>query len=574
MAKKTISEMQKFARSMGGECLSMTYVNSRSPLDWRCSNGHTFTKAWHRVLSRGFCGQCAQNERIQRYRERSVEKSGSVAEFPNLVEEWDKNLNGNMEPQNFSQGSNQRIVWRCRKDTTHVWETTIGNRIGRNSGCPFCSNQTSMPEIRILCELRYLFGNVISRHKIDNIEIDVFIPDLKLGIEYDGHWYHRNNESNDADKIRRLSDKGIRLVRVRQTPLQKIGESDICVEGQELTKPDLNKLVGSLSDFVPKHLLGRLNLYIETTDFQGPEEFRTLIDNLPAPFPENVLTTTHPHLIDEWDHEGNKPLAPENFTKGSRIKVKWICPKNTEHRYFASIQSRTRKGRPRGCPYCSGNRADKKSTLAYLFPQIFKQIHPTKNGDLKLQELSASSSKKIWWKCKNNHAYLMTVNDRTRKDRSSTRINCKECLSIAFKSPDIAREWDFSLNGESTPRNVTFGSSKKFWWKCSVGHPSYLATPKHRTKEFNSTGCPVCSGHQLDQKKSLQSQCADLVSEWNWEKNIDVIPIEIAWRSNKKVWWKCLLNGDHQWQARVADRTRPIKPSGCPFCWKVRKTEN
>ena len=79
----------------------------------------------------------------------------------------------------------------------------------------------------------------------------------------------------------------------------------------------------------------------------------------------------------------------------------------------------------------------------------------------------------------------------------------------------IKPEWSNTKNKVSFPPDGL--KEKKFWWKCSVGHPSYLATPKHRTKEFNSTGCPVCSGHQLDQKKSLQSQRADLVGEWNWK---------------------------------------------------------
>ena len=36
--------------------------------------------------------------------------------------------------------------------------------------------------------------------------------------------------------------------------------------------------------------------------------------------------------------------------------------------------------------------------------------------------------------------------------------------------PELAKEWDYSKNGELTPEKVTFSSSKKVWWKGKCGH--------------------------------------------------------------------------------------------------------
>lgn len=36
----TIEEMRDIARSRGGECLSEKYINSKTKLRWRCSEGH------------------------------------------------------------------------------------------------------------------------------------------------------------------------------------------------------------------------------------------------------------------------------------------------------------------------------------------------------------------------------------------------------------------------------------------------------------------------------------------------------------------------------------------------------
>lgn len=52
-----------------------------------------------------------------------------------------------------------------------------------------------------------------------------------------------------------------------------------------------------------------------------------------------------------------------------------------------------------------------------------------------------------------------------------------------------------------------------------------------------------------------------LSSEWNYEKNIPLKIEEIKIKSGRKVRWKCKYG--HEWQARVADRTRG---NNCPFC--------
>jgi hypothetical protein len=42
-------------------------------------------------------------------------------------------------------------------------------------------------------------------------------------------------------------------------------------------------------------------------------------------------------------------------------------------------------------------------------------------------------------------------------------------------------------------------------------------------------------------------------------------PFDVVAGSNKKVWWQCLENPGHEWQATVINRT---KGRGCPYCNK------
>ena len=57
------------------------------------------------------------------------------------------------------------------------------------------------------------------------------------------------------------------------------------------------------------------------------------------------------------------------------------------------------------------------------------------------------------------------------------------------------------------------------------------------------------------------SDNAQLMSEWNWDKNTDISPYQVTQGSNKKAWWKC--SEGHEWETVIATRT---KGHGCPYC--------
>ena len=65
-------------------------------------------------------------------------------------------------------------------------------------------------------------------------------------------------------------------------------------------------------------------------------------------------------------------------------------------------------------------------------------------------------------------------------------------------------------------------------------------------------------------EKKYVSDNAQLMTEWNWEKNNELgcDPNQLTHGSNKKVWWKC--NKGHEWQANINDRN--IRKRGCPYC--------
>ena len=62
-------------------------------------------------------------------------------------------------------------------------------------------------------------------------------------------------------------------------------------------------------------------------------------------------------------------------------------------------------------------------------------------------------------------------------------------------------------------------------------------------------------------EKHYISENAQLMAEWNWERNKNFDPSQLTIGSGKKVWWKC--GKGHEWQAPVDRRSNG---KGCPYC--------
>jgi len=52
-------------------------------------------------------------------------------------------------------------------------------------------------------------------------------------------------------------------------------------------------------------------------------------------------------------------------------------------------------------------------SLTDLFPDITTQWHPTRNGDLTPDQVTAGTAKKVWWRCEEGHEWEAPISDRT-----------------------------------------------------------------------------------------------------------------------------------------------------------------
>ena len=209
---------------------------------------------------------------------------------------------------------------------------------------------------------------------------------------------------------------------------------------------------------------------------------------------ETDLATKLPEIAALWDMERNAPLTPADVTPGSKNKVWWRCTRG--HSWQTTVLSVAGEGS--GCPYCAGRKAIPGETdLVSLFPEVALQWHPERNGTLDPRTVTAASHEKVWWLCEKGHSWQAAPFSRTRAKSSG----CPYCTGrkvlagfndLGTLKPGLAEQWYQPLNGQLTPSDVTLGSNKKVWWRCSQHHV-WQACVYARTKR-NGTDCPVCAG--------------------------------------------------------------------------------
>lgn len=276
----------------------------------------------------------------------------------------------------------------------------------------------------------------------------------------------------------------------------------------------------------------------------------------------NDLQSKFPDIASEWDYEKNAEsrLSPDKVICTSNKKVWWLCKQG--HSWEAVVSQRTRTGT--GCPFCVGKKPIIGVTdLATTNPELARQWHPTKNGDITPQMVKAQSGKKAWWLCSNGHDWRAVIQSR------DNGCDCPYCTNrrvwqgfndIATVYPEIASEWDYSRN-EKEPEDYVYGSNEYVWWKCSKCSGVYKMTICARTTR--SRGCPYCAGQKvLAGYNDLASTNPTIANEWHPTKNGSALPTDFTAGSTKRVWWICPEG--HDYEAAIGSRT--AQKTGCPYC--------
>ena len=388
---------------------------SHTKTSWRCCNcGSRYLRNTHNIniSTVNRCPVCLRKYISDARHQAAVKKTNFADSYPDLISEWDFTKN-KLSPEQVSYNDNHQYYWTCKR-CGHSYKSVIINRI-KGSQCPHCIAiwHTSFPEQAIFYYLRKVFNDAILRDKSIGRELDIFIPSLNIGIEYDGLVWHKNKKSieNDKSKEQICLERGIKLIRVREKGLSDFkylatAEVIYVKSGDEV---ELEEAIRSIFNI----------LQTNQVDVDINRDRNIILSNFISAKKDNSLKTRFPELVKEWNYEKNYPIKPENIDYGSGFVAWWKCSV-CSYEFQATVNARTCKGS--GCPACCN------LVLFKGHNDFLSWCHTNNRTDL-LQQwdyernraegidigkiINRGGSIRANWICERGHRYKQLVYDRT-----------------------------------------------------------------------------------------------------------------------------------------------------------------
>lgn len=489
---------------------------------WKCKLGHEWMATVTSISNGGSCPIC-NGRKVQ------ADYNSLAALNPQLAKEWHPTKNKTLQPTQVTIGnSTENVWWLC--PSGHEYQATIYNR-NHGTGCPACQRElkTSFPEQAILFYFRKC-TRAMSRYLLNGkTEIDIYLPELNVGIEYDGYRYHSGQEARKKEmrKDKIVNEAGIILFRVKEIK----SESEIIPDDRAIyCKYDANyRYISDVMLELMERIAENTNRILPVVDININRDSSIIYSQYIEGKKQNSLAEKETELTKEWHPTKNGYLRPNMISFSSAKKVWWLG--KCGHEWQASVDNR-RHGN--GCPICAGFQVlEGYNDLATIFPELAKEWCLERNGDLLPTQVTRGSRKKVWWVCSEGHEYEASVSNRVfgrgcpicaLKRRGELRIQNKIAKegSLAEREPTLAKEWHPTRNGNLRPEDVTRGSDKKVWWKCERGH-EYEATISNRSY---GKGCPICAGKKIVQGiNDLATMNPKLASEWSYQSNQELMPV-------------------------------------------------
>lgn len=513
---------------------------------WKCENGHS----WKAVVStrkKHGCPYCPG-----RFPVPGVNDLATVR--PDILEEWDYEKNKGVFPQNCSSGSGKKVWWKCVAG--HSYSQGISHHL-RGGKCPYCHGKTVLPGFNDLYERMPGF--------LEEWDFPKNLPltprDLRPHSNKKVWWRCKRGHSWQDTVNHRAGGRGCPYCSGRKVlpGFNDLGtvRPDVAAQwdhskNQGITPQDVT--AGSNRKVWWRCKAGHsweAVVYSRKTGICPYCSGKKLLPGF------NDLQTVSPEIAAQWDHRKNGSLCPDQITAHSKEKIWWRCEKG--HSWRIAVGDRVDSGC--GCPFCWGRYpVPGENDLKTQHPELMELWDKEKNKILP-EQIMSGSGKKAWWRCKRGHSWQAGVGKVVKGD------GCPYCagkkILVGFNDlksvrPELAEEWDYEKNSGLLPEQVTQGSGKRVWWKCRAGH-SWRVSVYDRTL---GNGCPYCSGlFPIRGETDLQTLNPELAEQWDYEKNGELFPCEVALHSNKKVWWRCGLG--HGWKATAANRSQG---QGCPYC--------
>ena len=335
-----------------------------------------------------------------------------------LLDEWDTEHNLPMTPQTVAYGSHKAAWWRC--ENGHEWKAAIYTR-SDGARCPYCTGRKVMVGFNDLATQ----SPELARQWDYEKNVPLVPADVSAGSHRPVWWRCEKGHSWRASIHSRTSGCGCPVCAGRQI---LPGENDLATTDPEIASQWDFARNGNLT---PKDVFPGTEKKVWWVCEHG-HHWRAAISartNRQSGCPYcsgklvlpgfNDLASQNPVLAAQWDTERNGTLTPQQVTLTSNRKAWWICKKG--HSFQAVIASRANGS---GCPYCTNRKVLAGfNDLATVEPRIAAEWHPTLNGALTPEMVTAGSTKKVWWECSLGHVWKAAIYSRA----GAKKCGCPVC---------------------------------------------------------------------------------------------------------------------------------------------------
>ncbi len=189
------------------------HKGTRDKVTWVCPEGHQYpSRVYSRAVTGNGCPKCSGREAI-------VGATDLSSNYPQIAAEL-----VDYDPKKLTTRSGMKVKWMCLKG--HTWSAIVADRVGSENrygtNCPECvpMNTRSRAEIEISDFISIVYSGEIrssDRKVLGGLELDIYLPDLKIGIEYNGIYWHSEkfqSPTSHKEKLDLCSSKDIRLISI------------------------------------------------------------------------------------------------------------------------------------------------------------------------------------------------------------------------------------------------------------------------------------------------------------------------------------------------------------------------
>lgn len=336
-----------------------------------------------------------------------------------LTAQWSTERNG-QEPTALPLTSREKYWWRC--DKGHEWQASLDSRVYGGRGCPGCSGQQVFTGDN---DLATVAPEAAKRwHSARNGDLT---PDsVTAGSRKKVWWQCEQGHEWQAPVYSLTSGYGCPYCAGK---LAIPGQTDLAT-----THPHLMEMWSDQNTILATQVTAGSHKKVWWRCRRG-HEWEAIIGNITlegcgCPYcsgrraipGETDLATVCPEITAQWDPEKNGELKPEQVLPSAHDKVWWRC--GLGHSWQAVVFSRTRE-KGSSCPYCTGRKVLAGfNDLATKKPGLAKEWYQPLNGELKPEDVTLGSNKKVYWHCQDGHVWRAAIYARTRARGSG----CPVCM--------------------------------------------------------------------------------------------------------------------------------------------------